>query len=162
MSAASWGSLTSQGSLPRAAKSSTQRSPERASCCPVATVSRQKPKRRSAAGGLPPQRASATSAWKSRRWWPLRRRAAERIRPSYNFTEASIAVPPEVGGITTLGLGIWPGGYRVGFHSPVALLNHHHLDATCFRAPVDHVDDGGSFLKILQILDRLDHRTFFL
>src|SRR6516165_7350935 len=121
MSAASWGSLTSQGSLPRAGKSSTQRSPERASCCPVATVSRQKPKRRSAARGLPPQRASATSAWKSRRWWPLSRRAAERIRSSYNFTEASIAVPPEVGGITTLGLGLWPVGYRVGFHSPDAL-----------------------------------------
>src|SRR6516225_2806361 len=122
MSAASWGSLTSQGSLPRAGKSSTQRSPERASCCPVATVSRQKPKRRSAARGLPPQRASATSAWKSRRWWPLSRRAAERIRSSYNFTEASIAVPPEVGGITTLGLGLWPVGYRVGFHSPDALV----------------------------------------
>src|SRR3954447_14086769 len=61
MSAASRGSLTSRGTAPLAAKSSTQRRPERASCSPVSTESRPQPKRRSGARGLAPQRAWAAA-----------------------------------------------------------------------------------------------------
>src|SRR5436309_3171823 len=97
MSAASRGSFSSLRCRPRAAKSSRQRIPFRCSCNPFSTVSRPQPNRRSAWRAQPPQSAVATSAWNKRRWYPVSRRAPDRIKASYCSEETSIAVAlPEV------------------------------------------------------------------
>src|SRR4051794_40781164 len=123
MSAASWGSFTSRGTAPLAAKSSTQRRPEPASCRPFSTQSRPQPKRRSAARGLPPQSAWATSAWNRRRRCPLRRWAAERIRSSYCWLGWSImGIPRQDRAIPYTRIRPETTPYRVVLRLPVALL----------------------------------------
>src|SRR5512135_2585474 len=92
MSSASCGSLCSLRLRPLAAKFSRHRIPERSSLSPFSTVSRPQPKRRSARRGLPPQSSVATSAWNCRRWYPVRRRAPERIKASRRSRESSMGL----------------------------------------------------------------------
>src|SRR5512135_1901680 len=92
MSAASCGSFSWLRCRPRAAKSSRQRTPWRRSCNPFSTVSRPQPKRRSAWRALPPHSSAATSARNERRWYPVSRRAPDRIKASRRSTESSMRI----------------------------------------------------------------------
>src|SRR5689334_7706545 len=144
MSWASWGSLISAQGLARAAKRSRQRMPDWASCCPVATALRSKPKRRSAARGPPWQRVSATSAWKSRRACPLSRRAAERINFSYTSVELPMDCPPR--------------GWRDFYERLPSLANHSWV---VFRTPDALTEERGEIAPHGRQCNDLPHKAWF-